>query len=44
MTRFLFWTTTIIGLTIISFGIIPIILIASLGWLGLMVAFLIRGL
>ena len=43
MTKFLFWTGIICGLGIFFVLLIPILLIASLGWLAMMIAFLISG-
>ena len=44
MTRFLAYTVLTLGTIFIFTLALPIMIIAGLGWLGVMVAFLIRGL
>ena len=44
MTRFLAYTVLTLSAIFIFTLALPIIIIATLGWVGIMVAFLIRGL
>ena len=43
MTRFLFWTGILISFSLFFVVLIPIAIIVSLGWLGIMIAILIGG-
>jgi hypothetical protein len=43
VTRFLFWTGILISFSLFFVVLIPIAIIVSLGWLGIMIAILIGG-